>query len=54
MPLSTIVAGTLTLVVGLTVTHVLEGDYYLLAGMLSFSVRSRSAQAHAHARDEPC
>lgn len=37
LPLSNIVAGTFTLVVGLTITYVLEGDYYLLAGMLSYS-----------------
>jgi hypothetical protein len=32
--------GVLSLIPGLIVTYVLENDYYLLAGFLSYSVRA--------------
>jgi hypothetical protein len=40
LPLSVTTVGMLSLIPGLIVTGVMEDDYYLLAGFLSYSVRS--------------
>jgi hypothetical protein len=40
LPLSVTTVGMLSLIPGLVVTGVMEDDYYLLAGFLSYSVSS--------------
>jgi hypothetical protein len=48
-----VVAGSFTLVVGLTLTFILERDFYLLAGVLSFGVR-RASQIQLSMRGNEC